>query len=83
MTEPKQYTVERIRDRLALDPHLGELDVQVKVVGRDVFLRGHVLNEERRDRITTSVRELCPNHQVHNEISVGTPNESSEPEELT
>jgi hypothetical protein len=81
--EPKQYLVGRIQDLLAHDPRVGELDVQVRVVGERVFLRGSVPTEERRDAITTVVHELIPDHEVHNEVTVVAGGVETEPEELT
>lgn len=82
LDEPKQYVVGRVNEALAHDPRLGELDVQVKVVGRQVFLTGSVSTAPRHEVITSVVEDLLPEHQVHNEVVVASIDRESEPEEL-
>jgi hypothetical protein len=82
-TEPKQYVIGRVQEALAHDPRAGELDVQVKVVGDQVFLRGAVATSERRDAVQAVVGELLPDYRVHNEVSVVAHDEDPEPERLT
>lgn len=81
--EPKQYVVEHIRDALAQDPRVAELDVQVKVVGERIFVKGTVPVQARRDAITTVLREMFGDDtEIHNEVSVLAPVERPEPEHL-
>jgi len=81
--EPKQYVVEHIRDALAQDPRVSELDVQVKLVGDRIFVKGTVPVAARRDAITTVLREMFGDDApIHNEVSVVAPVERSEPEHL-
>lgn len=81
--EPKQYLVGKIREALASDPRVNELDVQVTVAGRKLFVSGHVGTPERRSAITTVLRELLPDHEVHNEVQVVTFAETNEVENLS
>ena len=81
--EPKQYVVARIQDVLANDARVGELDVQAKVVGREVFLTGEVPTQGRRDVITVVVGELLPDHEIHNQIAVTRPTSEAVTEELS
>jgi osmotically-inducible protein OsmY len=68
--EPKQYLVERLRTALAHDDRAGELDVHVRVLGARVYIQGTVATSERRDAVTTVAREVLPDHDVHNEMTV-------------
>ncbi|MGH8986565.1 MAG: BON domain-containing protein [Acidimicrobiia bacterium] len=80
--EPKQYVVAKVNEALAHDPRVGELDVQVKVVGQQVFLTGSVSTAPRHELIGRVVEELLPEHQVHNEVVVTTADGDPEQEEL-
>ena len=63
---PKHYVVSRVREVLAADDRVNELNVNVTVAGRKVVLTGNVSSPERREAITVVVRELLPDHEVHN-----------------
>jgi tRNA G37 N-methylase TrmD len=82
--EPKQYVVERIRHALAQDPRVAELDVQVKVVGDHIFVKGTVPAAVRRDAITTVLQEMFGDDaKIDNEVTVLRPTEHPEPEHLS
>lgn len=81
--EPKQYVVGRVREALATDPRINELDIQVTVTGRKVFLSGDVPTQERKDVIAVVVRETLPDYEVHNQTTVRVYEEPVEMEELT
>ena len=68
---------------LALDPRLGELDVHAKVVNHDIYLRGCVTTDQRREAIVHTVAELYPDYRVHDEIGVVHPVEGHGGEQLT
>ena len=68
--EPKQYVVERVRNALAHDERVAELDVHVRVLGPRVFLQGNVATAERRDAATEVAREVVPDREVLNEMTV-------------
>jgi osmotically-inducible protein OsmY len=81
--DAKQYVIERIREALALDPRVGELDIQVKVTANGVYVRGTVNSDERAETISTVLREVCPDRAVHNEVTVMHPTESADEERLS
>jgi osmotically-inducible protein OsmY len=81
--EPKSYVVAHVREALARDKRANELNVDVTVTGKRVFLTGEVATDERRRAITEVVRELLPDYDVHNETSVAHVAEPAEPEELS
>ena len=81
--EPKHYLIGRIREALAADPRVNELDIQVTVAGRKIFLSGHVATAARRDAIRQAVTELLPDYQVHNEVTVSPLGGTGEVENLS
>jgi osmotically-inducible protein OsmY len=68
--EPEKYLVQRVRDALIGDPRVGELHIDVTIRGDRVFLTGTVPSTERRDVIGELVREVLPDHTVHNHVAV-------------
>jgi hypothetical protein len=67
---PTQYVVAHLRDVLAHDERVAALDVQVRIVGSDVFLTGTVSSPERSAAIETVVREEAPDLTPHNQLDV-------------
>jgi|EndMetStandDraft_3_1072993.scaffolds.fasta_scaffold79930_2 hypothetical protein len=80
---PKQYVVERVRNLLAIDPRVGELDIHVKVLDDRLFVTGTVPTPERRDVITEVLRDALPEYEVNNELSVVEPVERTGEEQLS
>jgi osmotically-inducible protein OsmY len=70
--EPPYYLIQRVREALAHDPRVGELELRVKMVGPKVFVSGTVPTEERRRAVAEIVREVLPDAEVHNETTVTT-----------
>jgi osmotically-inducible protein OsmY len=68
--EPPHYVVQRVREALAHDERVSELEVKVKVFGRKVFLTGPVSTEARRDAIDEVLAVVLPGYEVHNETQV-------------
>ena len=71
-TEPPHYLIQRVREALAHDPRVGELELRVKVVGPKVFVTGSVPTDERRQAVADIVHEVLPDAEVHNETTVTT-----------
>ncbi len=67
---PKQYVVEKVRNLLAQDPRVGELDIHVKVRDAHVYVRGTVPTAERRDVISVVLADALPDCEVHNELTL-------------
>ena len=81
--EPIEYLAERLHQALAEDPSVHELGVQVTVTaGNRVFLSGHVGTPERREAISAVARRVLPDHEVHNQTTVGGFPEAEMDEEL-
>ena len=64
------YLVEHVRDALAHDPRVGELDVAVAIEGETVVLSGTVGTADRQEAAANVVRDLLPDHHVRDETEV-------------
>jgi osmotically-inducible protein OsmY len=67
---PTAYVVARLRDALAHDERVAALDIQVRIVGDDVYLTGTVTTASRRDAIDTVIHEVAPDLRVHDQLDV-------------
>ena len=83
LTAPKSYLIANIREALARDPRVNDLNINVSVVSDGIFLSGIVATQERHDAITSVMRESCPDLECHNETKVGIYPEANEVERLT
>jgi len=68
--EPPHYLAMRLRDALAHDSRVSELDLHVKIVGDRVFVSGVVSSEACRQAISDVATEVLPTHRLVNETSV-------------
>jgi osmotically-inducible protein OsmY len=75
MTEAadEHYVVQHVREALAQDPRVGELELDVDVRAGRLFLTGSVLTEERRQAVGDVAREVCPELELHNQVRVDPP----------
>ena len=82
--EPEDYQVQRVREALAKDPRVGELELEVRFAGGKVFVSGLVGTDERRRAIDEVAREVVPDLRVVNETAVSSfPAPPPNPEHLT
>ena len=81
--EPPHYLVQRIREALAHDDRVNELELQVKVTGRKVFLHGTVPTRERQEAVNEVVQGVLPDCDVLNETTIGEYGEPKEVEKLS
>jgi osmotically-inducible protein OsmY len=77
------YLVQQVREALAHDPRVSELEIDVKIRGNRVFLKGSVATSERREAITEIVRVVLPDHEIKNETVVEALPEEPEVERLS
>jgi osmotically-inducible protein OsmY len=68
--EAPQYAAAHLQQALAEDDRTTELGIRVTIRRDEVFLRGEVTTEERRDRLAEVVAELEPGLRIHNEVRV-------------
>jgi len=64
------YLAEHLREALAQDPRVGELGLDVEIVGETVVLRGTLTSTERQAAASDIAHDLMPNHAVRNETAV-------------
>jgi len=67
---PTQYVVARVRDALAHDVRVAALDLQVRIVGSELFLTGMVSSEARRVAAERVVQDEVPDLRIHNQLDV-------------
>lgn len=70
------YRVAHARERLAADPRVAALDLDLRMVGAEVFVTGTVSDGAQRALAASVVAEALPDLVVHNELQVA---ECSEP----
>lgn len=80
--QPASYLVAHVREALASDPRVAELNVEVAVAGRKVFLTGNVATSGHRQAVAEVVAELLPDYEIYNETTVPELGAPGEPEEL-
>jgi len=68
--EPPHYIAERLRQALASDPRTSESDLHVRVNDDKVFVTGTVPTSERCAAIEEVAREIVPDRQVINQVSL-------------
>lgn len=81
--DPKHYVVAHVRETLAQDPRVNDLNVQVNLAGQKIFLTGNVPTDERCKMIAAVVGELLPDYEIHNEITVQSFEGTEEMEKLS
>lgn len=59
-----------LADALVSDPEVGELGLQVRIQGQDLFVSGTVSTAARRRRVGQLMAELAPHLEVHNDTVV-------------
>jgi osmotically-inducible protein OsmY len=64
------YVVEQIRDALATDSRVNELELKVEILGRDVYVSGTVNTPERRAAVTDVIAGVVPDRRIHNHTTV-------------
>jgi hypothetical protein len=80
--EPKHYLVGRIREALACDGRVSELEIDITIAGRRIFLAGEVATEGRRLAVAEVARDAAPGYDIVNEVDV-TSLGSAQPESLS
>jgi osmotically-inducible protein OsmY len=80
--EPKQYVVARMHEALAKDGRVNELEIDITLAGRKVFLTGEVTTAARKDAISAVAKDCLPDYEIVNEVNV-TSLGAPEPETLS
>lgn len=69
-SEPPEYLIGHIQQALATDPRTGELELDVRIAGGRIFLTGAVATRERCAAVEEVVREVAPDLDVANQLTV-------------
>ncbi len=80
--DPPHYQVQRIREALAHDRRVGELELQVTIRAGKVLVAGTVPTEEVQRAVAEVVAEAVPGLEVHNQTTVASFPEGEEVERL-
>ena len=64
MTDSPEYVEHTLISAIAQDPGLGELEVDVAVVGKAIRLTGRIASDEHRRRVVDLVRDKYPDYQI-------------------
>jgi osmotically-inducible protein OsmY len=70
MNQEYQYLVGKLQQALAADTRVNALDIKVTVVHGRLHLSGEVPSEERRHAVQCIAREVLPDLEVRNDITV-------------
>jgi hypothetical protein len=65
-----EYRLQHVRNALATDPRVGELELDIELVGERCFVRGFVASEDRRHAIAEVIGELVPDVAVVDETTL-------------
>jgi len=80
--EPPHYKVQRLREALAHDRRVGELEINVKIRAGKVLVTGTVPSPEVQRAIGEVAQEVLPGLEVHNHTTVASYPEGEEVERL-
>jgi hypothetical protein len=78
-----EYLVERIRDALATDRRVGELELDIEVRQGSVVISGSVVTRQQREAVPVVLRDGFPGLEVENRTEVVARDEPEEAEEIT
>jgi osmotically-inducible protein OsmY len=77
-----EYAAQQVRNTLALDGRGSELGVDVRVVGRHLYLGGSVASVEQREAVERVATENAGGRDVHSDIVVVATDEGGDEEDL-
>jgi osmotically-inducible protein OsmY len=80
--EPPHYKVQRLREALAHDRRVGELEINVKIRAGKVLITGTVPSPEVQRAITEVAGEVLPDLEIHNHTTAASYPEGEEVERL-
>jgi hypothetical protein len=70
MSEEREHVAARLREALATDPRVGEIELELEVGPSDVRVRGTVPTEERRRAVAEVLGEVAPDLRLRNEVTI-------------
>ncbi len=81
--EPREHLIAHVREALAEDPRIGEMELEVTLVGERLAVTGTVATPARRETISRVLAELLPGFDVDNRTEVPPLAEPDEAERIT
>jgi hypothetical protein len=82
MNQEYQYLVGKLQEALAVDGRVNALDIRINIAHGRVHLTGEVPTEERRVAVQSITREVLPELEIRNDITVLELAEVGKPEVL-
>jgi Icc-related predicted phosphoesterase len=67
---PDDYLAGRLREALAADERVAQLDIDIRLKGDQVTLGGSVATDERRAAAESVARQVLPDHTIINDLQV-------------
>lgn len=80
--EPDLYVVSHVREALAEDDRVTQLDLDVSVAGRTLYVSGEVPSDGARQAVAEIVRTCAPGYTVCNETRVASLSEPNDAEQI-
>jgi osmotically-inducible protein OsmY len=80
MNQEYQYLVGKLQEALARDARVNALDIKITIAHGRVHLTGQLPTEERREAVQRVTREIVPDLEVRNDITVLVLAEAGKPE---
>lgn len=66
----EEHMLAHLREALAEDPRLHELNIEASVAGGTLVLRGRVTTDERRELVGRVAGEILPGYHIENRVGV-------------
>ncbi|WP_207568737.1 BON domain-containing protein, partial [Frankia casuarinae] len=70
LTEADEYLAGDLHERLAEDPRVAELGLEVVVDGQQILVEGEVATDARRRAVADVLAEALPGRLVSNEVTI-------------
>jgi osmotically-inducible protein OsmY len=77
------YSGEQLKAALAADPRVGELGIDVQCSEGRLYVTGIVTTDERRQAVDQVVREIAPDAEIYNDLTVVAQDAAPHVERLT
>jgi hypothetical protein len=82
VSEEREHVAARLREALATDRRVGEIELELEVDLSEVVVRGTVPTEERRQAIAEVLADAAPDLRLRNEVTVASHREPRDEEAL-
>ena len=83
MNHEYQYLVGKLQEALAIDERVGAQDIKINIANGRIHLTGEVPTEDRRAAVEALAREMMPDLEVRNDVSVLEVADAGKPEDVS